>query len=155
MIVVCVVILAVHSNCQPYMRARANVFESVYLLVLCVLAVVQVVPDIMVNDNKDAVVYTSVVLLGLTLIHTTVVFFYKAVRFFRGRFECCAGGEVADGRRRGRYRELEDSRTEQIVDAEVERRRHVLDMIFNTRARQESRCKSKLIGSSIDYRPLQ
>ena len=106
------------------------------------LAVTQVVPDIVVNYNKDAVVYTSVVLLGLMLIHTTVVFFYKAVRFFRVRFECCAGGEATDGQRRGRYRELEDSRTEQVLDAEVERQRHVLDTIFNTRARQESRGKS-------------
>ena len=116
MIVVCMVILTVHSNCQPYMRSRANWAESLYLLVLCVLAVTQVVPEI-VEDKEQASLYVSVVLLGIVSIHTIVVFFYKAVRFFRGRFGCCACAEDPVVDPRG-YEELENTQTTQSQDTD-------------------------------------
>ena len=135
MIVVCMVILTVHSNCQPYMRSRANWAESLYLLVLCVLAVAQIVPEIV--DKHQASVYIPMVLLVIVSIHTIVVFFYKAARFFRGRFSCCACAKdtVVDRRT---YEELENTETTQSFDTEIERRRSVLDTIFRTPARQQN-----------------
>ena len=136
MIVVSMVILTVHSNCQPYMRSRANWTESLYLLVLCVLAVTQIVPKI-VEDKNQTSVYISVVLLGIVSIHTIVVFFCKAARFFRGRFRSCACAEDTVVDRNG-YGELENTETTQDLDTEIERRRSVLDAIFSTPARQQN-----------------
>ena len=136
MIVVCMVILTVHSNCQPYMRSRANWAESLYLLVLCVLGVTQIVPEI-VEDKLQASVYISVVLLGIVSIHTIAVFFYKAACFFRGRFRSCACAEDTVVDRSG-YEELENTETTQSSDTEIEGRRRVLDTIFTTSARQQN-----------------
>ena len=128
MIVVCVVILSVHSNCHPYTRPRANYAESVYLLVLCTLAIMQIVED------KNAQFYVSLVLLCIVSVHTLAMFFYKAGRFFRQRFKCCANGQTTAVDRRG-YEELENTLTEESLDTEVERQRRVLDTIFSASGR--------------------
>ena len=127
MIVVCMVILTVHSNCQPYARPRANFAESAYLLVLCILAVMQIVED------KTARFYVSVVLLAIVSVHALVVFLYKAVGFFRKRFECCACAQATAGEGRG-YEEFENTQTEQSQDTEIERRRSIMDTIFSVNA---------------------
>ena len=95
----------------------------------------QIVPEI-VEDKNQTSVYISVVLLVIVFIHTIVVFFYKATRFFRGRFRCCACAEdtVVDRRT---YEELENTENTQSLDAEIERRRSVMDTIFRTPARQQ------------------
>ena len=134
MIAVCVVILAVHSNCHPYVRPRANYVESLYLLVLCGLAIMQIVED------EHAKYYVCLVLLIIVSTHTLVVFLYKAVRFFRKRFDCCACSQAAVVDRHG-YEELEDTQTdthtdtqtEQSLDtAEVERQKSIMDTIYST-----------------------
>ena len=124
MTVACMVILAVHSNCQPYMRPRANYAESVYLLVLSVLAMMQTVED------QQTAFYVCLVLLITAAIHTLVVFFLKAGLFCRRRFKCCTGEETPDDQRH-RYGELENTETEQSRDTEIERRKSILDAIFS------------------------
>ena len=124
MTVACMVILAVHSNCQPYMRPRANYAESVYLLVLSILAMMQI------TDDKKTAFNVCLVLLIVSAVHTLVIFFLKAGRFCRRRFECCTGEERPDDQRH-RYEELANSETEQSRDTEIERRKSILDTIFS------------------------
>ena len=124
MTVACMVILAVHSNCQPYMRPRANYAESVYLLVLSILAMMQIV------DDKKTAFNVCLVLLIVSVVHTLVIFFLKAGLFCRRRFECCTGEERPDDQRH-RYEELANTETEQSRDTEIERRQSILDTIFS------------------------
>ena len=125
MIVICVVILTVHSNCHPYTRPRANLTESVYLLVLCTLAIMQIVED------TPARFYVCLVLLIIVSLHTLLVFGFEAVRFFRKRFNYCAGAQDTVMESRG-YEELDNTQTEQSLDPEVERRRSIMNTIFST-----------------------
>ena len=124
MTVACMVILAVHSNFQPYMRPRANYAESVYLLVLSILAMMQTVED------QETAFYVCLVLLITAAIHTLVVFFLKAGLFCRRRFKCCIGEETPDDQRH-RYQELENTENEESRDTEIERRRSILDTILS------------------------
>ena len=128
MIVACMVILAVHSNCQPYMRPRANYAESVYLLVLSVVAIMQIV------DDQETAFNVCLVLLIIAAIHTLGIFFLKAGLFCRRRFECCTGEERPDDQRH-RYQELENTENEERRDTEIERRRSILDTILSKPAR--------------------
>ena len=123
MVVVCMVILSVHSNCHPYTRPRANYAESVYLLVLCTLAMMQIVED------TNARFYVCLVLLCMVSVYTLMVFFYKAARFFRKRFECCAQAALTE---RHGYEELENTQTEQSLDTDAERQRRIINTIFST-----------------------
>ena len=81
-------------------------------------------------EDKKARFYVSLVLLCIVSVHTLAVFFYKAGRFFRKRFTCCAGAQTTALDRRG-YEELENTQTEESLDTEVERQRRVLDTIFS------------------------
>ena len=119
----CMVILAVHSNCQPYIRTRANYAESVYLLVLSILAMMQIVED------QETSLYGCLVLIPAA-IHTLGVFFLKAGLFCRRRFKCCTGEETLDDQRH-RYEELENTENEESLDTEIERRRSILDTILS------------------------
>ena len=125
MIFVCVVILALHSNCQPYTKRRANFAESLYLLVLCTFAIMQIV------ENKDARYYVCLVLLIIVSVHTLVVFLYEAVRFFRKRFDNCACLLNTVMERRS-YEELENTQTDPILDIDAQRQQSILDSIFST-----------------------
>ena len=124
MTIACMVILAVHSNCQPYMRPRANYAESVYLLVLSVVAIMQIV------DDQETAFNVCLVLLIIAAIHTLGIFFLKTGLFCRRRFECCTGEERPDDQRH-RYQELANTETEQSRDTEIERRKSILDTIFS------------------------
>ena len=125
MIFMCVVILAIHSNFQPYLRARANFTESVYLLVLCTLAIMQIVED------DDVQYYVSLVLLVLLAFYTLMVTVYKAGRFFRKRFDCACTWTETAARRHG-YNELESSQSERTPDTETQRQRRILDTIYES-----------------------
>ena len=112
----CVLILAVHSNCHPYLRARANLAESFYLLVLCAVAMLQIVHD---KETKD---YYCVVLLVISACHTLVVTVCKTSIFFRHRFHCACARSNRLARRRG-YEELEGKESDQSQSTETQRRR--------------------------------
>ena len=133
MIFECVIILAVHNYCHPYLRSRANLKESFYLLVLCTLAITQII------DDKQALIDVLVidvlveVLLVILACHTLVVFLCKAAHLFRNRFHCACARPKRSRRRRG-YDELESTETEQSLSIETQRRRSNLDAISQTRS---------------------
>lgn len=125
MIFMCVLILAVHSNCQPYVRARVNYTESVYLLVLCTLSIMQITAD------ESTKYYVCLVLLVILACHTLLLTVYKGTRFFQRRFDCaCAQINIAT-RRQG-YKEFEETQIDQSISTETERQREILDTIFNS-----------------------
>ena len=125
MISMCVIILAVHSNCQPYVSPRVNFTESVYLLILCMLAIMQIVID------EEAKEYVCFVLLVIVASHTLLVFVYKARLFFRKRLDCACTGTKTATRRHG-YDELESTQTEQSLDTDTERQRRILEAIYDS-----------------------
>ena len=106
MIFECVVILAVHNYCHPYLRARANLAEFVYLLVLCVLAIGQMIEG---KQAKAELEVAVMVLLVILACHTLVVFLCKATHFFRNRFHCECVWLNRLTRRRG-YDEIESTK---------------------------------------------
>ena len=123
----CVVILAVHSNCQPYVKPRVNFTESVYLLVLSTVAIMQIVED------EQAKYYVCLVLVVILALHALVVTVYKATRFSRRRFDCaCARRRPESAVRRNGYDQLEDTEIDRSLDPEVERQRSILDTIFSS-----------------------
>lgn len=127
-ILICVVILAVHSNCQPYLKPRVNFTESVYLLVLATLAIMQIVED-------DTFRYkASLVLVFAVALHALMVAVYKAARFFRKRFDCvCARRGLESNERLRDYDQLEDTEIDRdSLAAERERQKSILDTIFNS-----------------------
>ena len=73
------VFLTVHTYFQPYENRRANIMESLYLMVLCILA-------FMVLGVKDYICCSLVILAAL---HTLAVLLCKAVGLFRRRLNCC------------------------------------------------------------------
>ena len=125
MIFVCVIILAFHSNCQPYVRARVNLAESVYLLVLCTVAIMQI------TDDKQTKYYVCLVLLVILACHTLVVTVYKGARFFQRRFDCACTQNKRTTRRQG-YDELEGTQINRSLSTETERQRNILDTIFDS-----------------------
>ena len=123
MIFECVIILAVHNYCHPYLRARANLAESVYLLVLCTLAIMQITED--KQAKLDVLVEVLLVILAC---HTIVVFIYKATHFLRNRFHCACPRSNRSTRRRG-YDEIESTVTDPSLSIETQRRRSNLNII--------------------------
>ena len=77
------VFLTVHTNFQPYENRRANIMESLYLMVLCILAFMQSYEDKTVKD------YICCSLVILAALHTLAVLLCKAVGLFRRRLNCC------------------------------------------------------------------
>ena len=125
MIFMCVLILAVHSNCQPYLRSRVNVVESVYLVVLCTLSIMQM------TDDQQVKYYVCLVLLIILACHTLVVIVYKGTCFFQKRFDCtCA--QITTARRRQGYNILEGTEIDQSISTETERQREILGTIFDS-----------------------
>ena len=142
MIFECVVILAVHNYCHPYLRARANLAESVYLLVLCTLAIMQL------TEDKQFEVRVEVLLVMLAC-HTLVVFLCKATHLFRNRFHCACARPNRSTRRRG-YDEIESTATDPSLSIETQRRRSNLNIISQRRSQGLSSSRppeTKLITS--------
>ena len=123
MIFECVIILAVHNYCHPYIRARANLAEFVYLLVLCTLAIMEII-----EDKQTILEVFVVVLLVILACHTLVVFVCKATHFFRNRFHCACARSNRSTRRRG-YDEIESTESDQSLSIETQRQRSNLDTI--------------------------
>ena len=114
----CVLILTVHSNMQPYIKKRINVIESCYLLILSTMAI------LLVLDSVPDYIYA--VLLAVPSLHTLVLTFYKAYWFFKKRFgRGQVSGEHAE---RTRYRSLEQS----VENDEDRTRRDLIDAVFGS-----------------------
>ena len=133
--------MAVHNYCHPYLRARANLAEFFYLLVLCTLAITQII------DDKQAPLDVLVeVLMAISACCTLVVFLCKAIHLLRNRFHCACAWPNRSTRRR-RYDELESATTEQSLSIETQRRRSNLEAISQTRSQGLSSSRPPLIIS--------
>lgn len=73
-------ILSAHCFFQPYRQQRANVIEGIFLLVLCSIAVFQ-----MLELSHDERANMNTVILLLILLFTLLIFIWKFVEFVRGR----------------------------------------------------------------------
>lgn len=121
MIFECVVILAVHNYCHPYLRARANLAEFVYLLVLCALAISQII------EGKQAGLEVAVmVLLVILACYTLIVLVCKATHFFPNRFRCARSNGLTS--RRG-YDEIESTEADKSLSIETQRQRSNLNVM--------------------------
>jgi len=120
---VCGLILAVHSIFQPYRKTRVNVVESLYLYMLCVIAIVQVLQD----SNSITDIVCSVLLIVAAL-HAGVLTVYKAVGFFERRFKCACPKRCP---KRRTYGSMAYTAIDRSVDQAQKERKDIFDTIFS------------------------
>ena len=116
MVFVCVVILALHSNMQPYRVKRVNTLETIYLVLLCTLATLQFLKD---EDLRSTI---SALLLTLMTCHAFLLVTYKCYKFFSTRCQskCCR-------RLKTRYGSTEET----TIDPEIKDKQDIFDAIFS------------------------
>lgn len=119
-------VFAIHSNVQPYQRIRTNVTESIYLFVLCILAVVQIMED---QDNRSEV---TGCLLVIATIHSSIICAIKFWRFCKKKCHCAYPRKARvhqygsfDGNSRS-----ESVRSRTSIDSEVRTKQNLFDSIF-------------------------
>ena len=125
MILMCVLVLAVHSSFQPYKKKRVNVVESLYLVVLCVLAVMQVLQKADIANNVCST------LLIIASLHACILTVSKAARFFQQRFSCSCSKQW---HKRRSYGSTEHNQFQESLDEEQKAHNAILDTIFNNSA---------------------
>lgn len=126
MMIMFVFVFAVHANVQPYKRIYTNITESIYLFVLCILAIVQIIED---EDSRNNV---SAALLFIASIHSSIICAVKFWRFCKKKCHCPCPKKA----RAPTYGSLdENSRSESVVskasiDYEVRIKQNLFDSIF-------------------------
>lgn len=121
MIVMCSLVLAIHSIFQPYRKKRVNVVETLYLYILCIIAIMQVLQEPRVANSVCSF------LLIITTIHSLALAIYKAVVFFQRRFKRHCPRRC--GHWRG-YGSMGETQFEGSIDPEQEERKNIFDIIF-------------------------
>lgn len=119
----CALILAVHSIFQPYRKTRVNVMESLYLYILCVIAILQVLQD----SNSVTNIVCSVLLIVATL-HAGSLTVYKAVGFFERRFRCSCSKRCP---KRRTYGSMAHTTIDRSVEPAQKERKDIFDTIFS------------------------
>lgn len=122
MILMCSLVLGVHSIFQPYAKKRVNVIETIYLYILCVMAVMQVL------EQKNIANIVCTVLLITTTVHALVLTVYKAVGFFERRFR--RRGVKKRAHSRG-YGAMGETPIERSFGAEQRQRKSIFEIIFS------------------------
>ena len=117
----CALILAVHSIFQPYRKTRVNVVESLYLYILCMIAIMQVL-----QDSQSIANIVCSVLMIVTTLHAGALFVYKAVGFFERRFKCTKSCP-----RRRSYGSMAETAIDRSVDPALKARKDIFDTIFS------------------------
>lgn len=119
------VFLTVHTNFQPYESRRVNIMESLYLMVLCILAFMQSYEDKTVKD------YICCSLVILAALHTLTVLLCKAVGLFRRRLNCCTSCVRASDLDRIDVEEIENTPTNSPVftHGDIERQQSILNSL--------------------------
>ena len=120
----CALILAVHSIFQPYRKTRVNVVESLYLYILCVIAILQILQD----SNSITDIVCSVLLIVATL-HAGALAVYKAVVFFERKFRCACPKRCP---KRRTYGSMAYTAIDKSVDPAQKERKDIFDTIFST-----------------------
>jgi len=89
MFLLCLLALAFHSTFQPYKERRPNMVETLYLITLCALTILQVFKKLNINTTLTEMAnIICTVLLILTSLHALGLFVLKTVRFFNLRSKC-------------------------------------------------------------------
>ena len=121
----CLLLLALHASVQPYKRLRTNVAETVYLFILCILAVVQTL------DNKDDRSTASAILLTVAAVHSGILCIYKFCRFCKKKCHCRCPTKLSV-KFSGKYRSFDDNSeiVKPSVDPEVQAKQNLFDTVF-------------------------
>ena len=122
MIIMCSLTLCIHSIFQPYIKKRVNVVETLYLYILCIMAIMQVL------QNPDIANTVCSLLLIITTIHAVVLTGYKAVGFFQRRAKRSCGRRCDY---RQEYGSMGETQVERSLDAEQIQRKNIFDIIFS------------------------
>ena len=120
MILMCALVLAAHSIFQPYRKKRVNVVETLYLYILCTMAIIQVLED------KHTANIVCFVLLIATTFHFVALTIYKAALFVKKRLKSPKRYPT----RRG-YGSMAETQIESSIDPEQIRRKNIFDIIFS------------------------
>ena len=88
MFLLCLLALAFHSTFQPYKERPPNMVETLYLITLCTLTILQVVKKLNNTTLTKMASIICTVLLILTSLHALGLFVLKTVRFFNMRSKC-------------------------------------------------------------------
>lgn len=123
MIVICTLILAIHSIFQPYRLKRVNVVETLYLYILCIMAIMQVLQK---NDVANCV--CSLLLMSTTA-HTFALTLFKAVTFFQKRCKKSCPTRCRHRRDYGSIKQTTD--VEESLTFEQKERKNIFDIIFS------------------------
>ena len=119
----CALILAVHSIFQPYRKKRVNVMESLYLYILCIIAIMQIL-----QDSDDIANIVCSLLMMVTTLHAVVLTVYKAVAFFERRFKCSCPKRCT---KRQNYGSMAETAIDRSVDEAQKKRKDIFDTIFS------------------------
>ena len=122
MILMCSLVLAIHSIFQPYIKKRVNVVETLYLYILCGMAIMQVL------EQKDIANIVCTVLLITTTVHASALTVFKAVGFVQRRFKRPFLKRYT--KRRG-YGSFSETQIERSIDPEQMERKNIFDIIFS------------------------
>ena len=120
MILMCVLVLATHSIFQPYRRKRVNVIETLYLYILCTMAIMQVLEETSIANKV-----CCVLLIGTTF-HFVALTIYKAAWFVKKRLKHPKRFPT----RRG-YGSMGETEIESSIDPEQIRTKNIFDIIFS------------------------
>ena len=88
MFLLCSLILAFRSTFQPYKERPPNVVETLYLIILCALTILQVVKKLNITTLTEMANIIRKLLLILTSLYALSLIVLKAVRFFKQRSKC-------------------------------------------------------------------
>lgn len=122
MIVMCSMILAVHSVFQPYIKKRVNVMETLYLYILCIMAIMQVLQQINIAN------VVCLMFLITTTVHAFALTVYKAVVFFQKRCKRTCPTRYTS---RKDYGSMNETDVEESLDVERKERKNIFDIIFS------------------------
>ena len=123
MIVICTLILAIHSIFQPYKLKRVNVVETLYLHILCIMAIMQVL------QKSDVANFVCSLLLMSTTAHALALTLFKAVTFFQKRYKKSCPTRCIHRRDYGSIKQTTD--VEESLTFEQKQRKHIFDIIFS------------------------
>lgn len=129
MVLVCLFLLVLHSNMQPYRSSGTNTLETIYLALLCTLAALRFLKDYDVRSIVTAA------LLTLMTLHAFLLTTYKCYRFLKKRMKSSNCGQC---------RTLYASIDETTVDPEVQDKRDTFDAIFSNSNEGDSEDRESL-----------
>ena len=130
----CQILLVVHASVQPYKRRRTNITETIYLFVLCLLAIIETLDDIDTRSTACAV------LVSLVTIHSFILCIIKFYYFCKKKCHCRLLKKLSV-KIPGKYQTFDDN-SEYVrgpaVSPEVRAKQNLFDTVFATSTESSS-----------------